>query len=188
MTDAAVHPPPTRRSTWSTRQKLARVLWATIARPVWVLAPAVRPRLLRWFGARVGAGCRFARDVDIAIPWTLEIGDGVVVADRVILYALGPVSIGDRTRLDVRAHLCAGTHDMNDSRFPLLRSSISIGADCVIGLDAYIGPEVRLGDGVIVEPRASVFRGFAGPGRLAGTPAAAVAEVSPVTPPAEVPA
>lgn len=173
MTDAAPHPPPARRSTWTSRQKLVRVAWGVLGRPLWVLLPGARSGLLRWFGARVGAECRFGRDVAITIPWTLDIGDGVEVADRAILYSLGPIRIGDRTRIDVRAHLCAGTHDMNDSRFPLLRPPIEIGADCVIGLDAYVGPDVVLGDGVTVAPRASVFRSFAGPGTLAGTPAAA---------------
>lgn len=168
---AAVHPPPARRSVWTTKQKLVRVLWGTVGRILWMLLPAARPAILRAFGARVGRGCRFAADVEIAIPWNLDVGDDVTVETGTILYALGPITVGGGSVLDVRSHLCAGTHDMRDSRFPLLRPPVAIGRRCLVGVDAYVGPDVVLGDDVRVWPRASVYRSFEGPGELAGTPA-----------------
>jgi len=174
MTTSTPHPPPARRSVWTTRQKVVRVLWGTIGRAAWLLLPGLRPGLLRLFGARIGRRCRFAGAVEIAIPWNLHFGDDVVVAPGVILYGLGPITVGSGTVLDYRAHLCAGTHDMRDSRFPLLRPPVTVGARCLVGVDAFVGPGVELGDDVRVHPRASVYRSFAGPGELAGTPAARV--------------
>lgn len=165
------HPPPARKSAWSAKQKLVRLLWATIARALWRILPPARPALLRFFGGRCGANCRLSGSCEITIPWNITLGDDVVVGDRVILYALGPIAVGDRTVLDYQAHLCAGTHDMRDSRFPLLRPPITIGPDCFVGIDAYVGPDIELGPNTHVCARASVYKGHAGNVRLSGNPA-----------------
>lgn len=170
----AAHPPPARRSVWTTREKGVRIVWATLGRVAWVLIPACRPGLIRLFGGRAGRGCSIARSVDILIPWNVRLGDNVRVGERVILYGLGPITIGSGTVIDYRAHLCAGTHDMTDSRFPLIKPPITVGAGCFIGLDAYIGPEVVLGDGCRVWPRASVYRSFGAGMELRGNPAKVV--------------
>jgi len=164
-------PPPARRSVWTPKQKLVRAVWGTVARVLWELLPPARAALIRLFGGRVGRGCSFGSGVDIAIPWNIRCGDRVQVADRVILYCLGPITIGDDTVIDYRAHLCAGTHDMTDSRFPLLKPPITIGRGCFIGLDAYIGPGVELGDRCRVAPRASVYKSAPPDTRLRGNPA-----------------
>lgn len=167
-------PAPLRQSTWTAAQNLRRVLWATLARPVWALLPSLRPALIRLFGGRVGQRCRFARRVDIAIPWNLTLGDEVEVSDGAILYGLGPITIGNRVVLDVAAHLCAGTHDMNEPTFPLLTQPITIGDDTLIGLDAFVGPGVTLGARCRVWPRASVYKSFPDHSILRGNPARAV--------------
>lgn len=164
-------PPPARRSVWTTREKLVRLAWTLGARPLWVLFPGIRPSLLRAFGGRAGKNCAFGSSVEITIPWHVRCGDDVRVGERVILYGLGPITIGSGTVIDYRAHLCAGTHDMSDSRFPLLKTPITIGAGCFIGLDAYIGPEVELGDGCRVWPRASVYKSYPQGTALRGNPA-----------------
>lgn len=168
---ASVPPPPTRRSVWTTREKLVRLTWSTLARPIWLLIPGLRPGLIRWFGGQVGKNCAFASSVEIAIPWHIRCGNGVRVGERVILYGLGPITIGDRCVIDYRAHLCAGTHDMTDSRFPLLKTPITLGKDCFVGIDAYIGPNVELGNSCRVWPRASVYRSFPAGTCLRGNPA-----------------
>jgi putative colanic acid biosynthesis acetyltransferase WcaF len=170
VTDPA-HPPPLRRSVWTFRQKLVRAMWGLCARPIWIVAPPLRPALLRLFGAKVGKGCRFGRNVEITIPWNLDLGDEVEVGERVILYGLGPITLGDRVVIDYHAHLCAGTHDHTDSRFPLLKPPITIGSDTFIGIDVYIAPNISLGHRCRVLPRASVYKSFGDDVELVGNPA-----------------
>jgi putative colanic acid biosynthesis acetyltransferase WcaF len=131
----------------------------------------MRSVVLRAFGARVGRGCRFASSVDIAIPWNLRIGDGVRVGPRVLLYSLGTIDLGDGVTLDRRAHLCAGSHDFTDPSFPLLRPPITLGPGVFVGLDAFIGPDVTLGEGCVVHPRASVYGSHKPRVELRGNPA-----------------
>ncbi|MEM7755839.1 MAG: acetyltransferase [Planctomycetota bacterium] len=163
-------PPPTRRSVWTTKEKLIRLLWSLIAVPIWVLSPAARPALIRAFGGTAGPGCRFARKVQITIPWNIRCGSRVTVHDGAILYALGPITIGDDTLIDRRVHLCAGTHDMTDSTFPLIKPPITIGARCLLSIDSYVGPEVVMGDDCRTAPRTSVFKSVPSGTRLAGNP------------------
>lgn len=147
------------------------MLWSTVGQLLWRFMPMLRPSLLRLFGGRVGKRCRFAGNVEIAIPWNLHVGNDVEVAPRVILYSLGLITLGDRVVLDYRVHLCAGTHDMEDSSFPLLKPPISIGEDTFIGIDAFIGPDVTLGRCCRIWPRASVYRNFPDETILRGNPA-----------------
>ena len=123
------------------------------------------------FGGRVGQGCTIARSVEITIPWHLTIGNNVQIGPRGILYGLGMITLGDNTILDAKVHLCAGTHDMTDSRFPLQKTPITLGKNCFVGIDAYIGPGVTLGDTCCVWPRASVYKSFPAGTVLAGNPA-----------------
>jgi putative colanic acid biosynthesis acetyltransferase WcaF len=161
---------------WTPKQKLARVLWGLIAAPLWALLPGARPGLLRLFGGKAGPGCRFARTVRVTIPWNIRCGSRVTIHDGAILYALGPITIGDDTVIDRRVHLCAGTHDMTDSRFPLIKPPITIGARCLLGIDSYVGPYVEMGDDCRVAPRASVFKSVPEASTLRGNPAKPDAE------------
>lgn len=170
-TTAMEETPPRRRTVWTTRQRMIRLLWGTIGRFAWVCFPGARPAVLRLFGAKIGRGCTFARSVQITIPWNLIAGDECHVAEHVILYSLGTITLGNRVRIDTRAHLCAGTHDMRDTTFPLMRPPIAIGDDSFIGVDAYISPNISLGKNTIVYPRASVYRNFDGGVLLQGNPA-----------------
>jgi len=171
-----VLPRPLRRSAWTLRQKLVRLAWGTIGRAMWVLLPGARSSILRMFGGTVGTHCTFARSVAIAIPWNVKIGDNVEVGQRAILYSLGEITIGDNVVIDDFAHICAGTHDITDSRFPLLTPPIAIGKNTFIGIDAYIGPNVTLGESCRVWPRSSVHQDAPAHSELRGNPA------KPVTP------
>jgi putative colanic acid biosynthesis acetyltransferase WcaF len=148
-------------SPWSRRDKIRRLLWGGCYRVLFrgTFHNWYRPRaaLLRLFGARLGRNVRFRRTARIEIPWNLRIGDDVSVGDEAILYSLGIITIGARSFLSQYAHLCAGTHDGTRGDYPLIRSPITIGEDCWIAADAFVGPGARIGDRTILGARASAF-------------------------------
>ncbi|MBL8886894.1 MAG: hypothetical protein JNK16_09550 [Phycisphaerales bacterium] len=162
-------------STWGAKRNLVRVLWMLAGRTLFRLsmerADGFRCWLLRRFGAKIGRNVRVARSCLIDIPWTLDIGDGVQIGDRAILYALGPIRIGEGSRIGRFAHICAGSHDYTKRTFDLTRPPITIGRDCTIGPDAFVGPGLIVGDRAVIEARACLFKS-ADAGRVyAGNPA-----------------
>lgn len=179
-TDNASSTPAPMGSTWGLKGNLVRVAWMLVGRTLLRLsterADGYRCWLLRRFGAKVGRGVRLARSCRVEIPWTLELGDGVHVGERAILYSLGRIVVGEGTVISHFAHLCAGSHDYSKRRFDLLRPPITVGARCWIGPDAFVGPGVRVGDGAVLEARACLFKD-AEPGKLyAGNPAKIVGD------------
>jgi putative colanic acid biosynthesis acetyltransferase WcaF len=148
-------------SPYSPQEKMARMAWALAGNVIFRCTfhnwYRLRAAVLRLFGARLGKNVRIRRSVRIEIPWNLTIGDDVSIGDHAILYALGPISIGDRSFVSQYGHLCAGTHDHTRLDYPLIRSPITIGTDCWIAADVFVGPDVTIGDGTIVGARASVF-------------------------------
>lgn len=120
-------------------------------------AYSFRRMLLRAFGAQVGKGVIIRPSVTITYPWKVTIGDFSWIGDDVVLYSLGPISIGPHSVVSQRSYLCAGDHDYASTEFPIRGPAISIGAEVWIATDVYVGPGVTVGGGAVVGARSSVF-------------------------------
>jgi putative colanic acid biosynthesis acetyltransferase WcaF len=142
---------------WSGRELLGRALWEIVRVPLFAWTPrpfwAWRRGLLRLFGARIGRDVRICSSVQIAVPWTIRIDDEASVGDGAILYGLGPIVIGAQATVSQHAHLCAGTHDYRTQALPLVKSSITIGPGAWICADAFVGPDVTIGQFAILGAR-----------------------------------
>lgn len=151
-----------RRAVKYSRSEIAQRLFWGAVRPLFRYSPrpcfAWRRYLLRLCGATVGRDVHVYPTADIYFPWMLSLGDSCAVGEHAVIYNLGRVSLGRRTTVSQRAHLCAGTHDHTDPAFPLVRSSITVGDEVWVCADAFLGPGVTVGDGAIVGARAAVFK------------------------------
>jgi glycosyltransferase involved in cell wall biosynthesis len=67
-----------------------------------------------------------------------------------LVYNLGRITIGARTTISQRVHLCAGTHDYKNPALPLVKPPIKIGDQVWVCADAFIGPSVSIGARAIV--------------------------------------
>ncbi len=150
-----------KQSPWTLKEKILRAIWMLVGRRMlrwsWHNWYGYRRWVLRLFGARIGRECVIRPSVEVYIPWNLEMGDISALGDGAIVYNLGPVKIGKRVTVSQYAHLCAGSHDFTRRDMPLLRPPITIGDDCWIAADSFIGPGVKVGEGTIVGARASLF-------------------------------
>jgi len=166
------------RSPYSLKEKLARVLWGFVQsflfRTSFHSWYGWRRMLLRLFGAKLDPVVRIRRTVRVECPWNLTIGHDSSVGDGAMLYCLGPVSIGSRVTVSQGAHLCAGTHDFSLRSMPLIRPPIQIGDDVWICADAFVGPNVTVGDGVILGARAVAMKPLEPWTIYSGNPAKAV--------------
>ena len=140
--------------------RLGRVLWSI----TWLLLArwtppqlhAWRAMLLRLFGARVGRGVHVYPGTRIWAPWNLDLGDQCGIADRVILYCQGRITVGRRAVVSQGSHLCAGTHDYETAGFPLVTAPIVVGDEAWIAAEVFVHPGVTIGEGAVIGARSVV--------------------------------
>lgn len=156
-----------------------RAVWG-IVQPLFRYSPrhlyGWRNLLLRCMGAEVGRRVKVYPSVRLTDPWNVRIGDETVIGWDVILYALGPIRIGAGCVVSQGAHLCAGTHDVDAPGFPLLKLPITIGKDCWVAAEAFVGPGVNVSDRVVIAARAVVTKDCGPAVVMAGNPARVVRE------------
>jgi len=182
MTDRAGQPEPGAAarhvSAFSGREKVARLVWAivqvTLFRCSFTTWFGFRNRLLRLFGANVHRSCRIRRLVRFECPWNFSAGANTSIGDGAIIYCLGPVKLGERVTISQYAHVCAGAHDYTKPAMPLLRPPITIESDVWIAADAFVGPDVTVGEGAILGARGAAFADLEPWTIYRGNPAVAV--------------
>jgi putative colanic acid biosynthesis acetyltransferase WcaF len=125
-------------------------VWLLLYRPSPRPFHAWRSFLLRSFGAKLGANCRFYPGCRIWAPWNLFCQDLVAVGDGVEIYNPAPMQFGSHAIVSQGAYLCGATHDYNDPAFPLLAYRMSFGAYSWICARASVGPGVQVGEGAVL--------------------------------------
>jgi len=155
-------------------EQFMRVMWGVV-KPLFHFSPRIffgwRVFLLRLFGARIGKNVHIYNSATIYMPWNFEIGDFSSVGEHAFIYNLGRTTIGSRTTISQRAHLCAGTHDYNCPDLPLMKPPIVVDDQAWICADAFVGPGVHVGEGAIVAARAVAVKNIAPWDIVAGNPA-----------------
>lgn len=147
------------------------VTWGLLA--AWTPPPlhGWRRLLLRLFGARVSPTARVYGSAKVWYPPNLMVGDNAVVGPGVHCYSMAPIRIGNGATVSQRAHLCAGTHDVDDPEFQLRAMPIEIGAGAWIATEAFVGPGVVVGEGAVLGARAVTVKNLDAWGIYAGNPA-----------------
>lgn len=169
-------PPPRRRifRRLTRRGRLAAFAWRWAYRLLFYPSPspatAWRIWLLKLFGADIATGARIHPTARIVHPWNLTLGRGVTVFHCVILDCQAPVTIGPGTRISQFSHLCTATHAYNQCKMPIVGKPISIGRDCWLAADVFIGSGVTVGDHSVLGARCSVFRDVPAGVIVAGSP------------------
>ncbi len=150
------------------------IAWLVLAR--WTPPPlhGWRRLVLRAFGTKVAAGTRVYASVRIWHPGNLELGEETLIGPGVTLYNQGRITIGARTVISQRAHLCASTHDVDDPHFQLQLRPIAIGLQCWVAAEAFVGPGVTMGDGAVLGARGALFADAEPLGIYRGNPAVKV--------------
>ena len=157
------------------RGELARRVAWIVGQLVFRLTPrtlfGLRRGILRAFGARIGANVNIYSTATIYMPWHLEVSDWAAIGEHAYIYNLGKITIEDHVTISQRAHLCAGTHDYTRRDMPLLKPPIRVGRYAWICADAFVGPDVTIGEGAVVGARAVVTHDVEPWAVVAGNPA-----------------
>lgn len=165
-------------SPYERRDYVRKLLWR-LAYPL--LIKWTPRQLLPWrrfvyqqFGAKLARGVNIRPSAFVWHPWLLTMGEYSCLADDVLVYNLGPLTIGDHTVISQRAHICNGTHDYRVPSLPLVRPTSHIGSGVWVCADAFVGPGVTIGDNTIVGAAAVVMRDLPEGVIAAGNPAVVV--------------
>jgi len=164
--------------TFSLGDRVRRLAWSAC----WLLLAAWTPpamrgwrrALLRLFGASIHPTAIIRGSARIWWPANLTMGAHASMGPGVICYNVAPVIIGDFAIVSQRAHLCTGTHDVDDDAFPLVAGPIRIGTGAWIAAEAFVGPNVEVGAHAVLGARAVAARSLEPHMIYVGNPARAV--------------
>ena len=110
---------------------------------------------------KIGSCVNFYPSTIVYFPRSLTVGDWRANGEDVLIYNLGKVTLGVKvTQLSdiVRVLPCAGTHDYAQPDLPLLKLPIEIKDQAWICADAFVGPNVVVGEGAVIGARAGVVK------------------------------
>lgn len=145
------------------KNQLIRLLWSV----VWMLFARPLPRsvgsgwkrfLLRCFGAKIHRTARVYSSARVYYPAYLVMEAYSCLDSEVICYNVDMVRIGSNTTISQGTFLCAGSHDVTNSHYPMITAPIIIEDQVWIGVKAFIGMGVTVGQGAVVGATASVYK------------------------------
>jgi putative colanic acid biosynthesis acetyltransferase WcaF len=166
--------------TFPLSHRLFRVFWNL----TWLLLASWTPPFLRawrrWlltvFGARIHPTANIYGSVRIWYPPNLTMGPYACLGPGVRAYCMAPISLDAYALVSQRAHLCAGTHDIEDPHFQLRVRPITIGHRAWVAAEAFVGPGVTVGEGAVLGGRGVAFQDLAAWGVYSGNPAVLLKE------------
>jgi putative colanic acid biosynthesis acetyltransferase WcaF len=134
------------------------IVWLILAR--WTPPPFHRWRvlLLNIFGAKVHSSTRIYGGTRIWYPRNLITHRNVTIGPRANIYSMALIEIGEYSVISQGAYLCSGSHDICSPDFQLITGPIRIGSRVWIAADAFVGPNVSIGDGAVIGARTVLFR------------------------------
>lgn len=148
-------------SPYSLKNKVKRVLWHIVYVFFFRFSPRPlhgwRRFWLRLFGATLGKNAKVSGSAKVWAPWNLEMGDYSTIAEEVDCYCAGRIRVGSHSTVSQYSFLCAASHDFTHPRMLLYTAPITIGNAVWVCADVFVGPGVKIADGVVVGARSSVF-------------------------------
>lgn len=162
-------------ASFTLRNRIYRLTWSF----VWLLLASWTPppfhawrrRLLIAFGARMAPSARVYGSASIWSPANLEMGHQACIGPRANVYSMAKISLGSYSLVSQGAHICAGSHDIEDTGFQLFARPIHIGSRAWVAAEAFVGPGVTIGDGAVLGARGVAFKDMEAWTVYAGNPA-----------------
>lgn len=178
LLDAAVSRPLEGGPSFTLSNRVIRLVWSV----AWlVFARFTPPQFHAWrrlvliaFGARIAPGARVHGSVAVWLPANLELGENCLIGPGVRLYNQGRIRIGARSIISQGAHICASSHDLHHPHFQLVLRPVTIGEQCWVAAEAFVGPGVTMQDRSVLGARGALLSDAEADMIYRGNPAAAI--------------
>ena len=143
--------------------KLLRLLWNIVSFLFFRFFPTNYFRIwrlfiLKLFGAKIHSSCTVYASAKVWAPWNLEMDAYSLLGPDVDCYNPDKIIIGAHAVISQKAYLCSASHDISNSKHPLITAPIIIEDQAWIGADTFIGMGVTIKQGAVVGARAAVFK------------------------------
>jgi len=162
------------------RNKFGRLLWGIVYLLLFRPSPrtfhAWRRMLLRLFGAKIGKGVYVYPSCIIWAPWNLTMEDHSRMGDYARCYSVGKVHIGAHSMVSQYAYLCTASHEIAKRDLPLVIMPITIEDQVWVCAEAFIAPNVHVGQGAVCAACAVVVKDVPSWTIVAGNPAKVIKE------------
>lgn len=163
----------------STLKKIIGIkVWALVNNSFFRFSPSqcrgFRRFLAKCFGCDAASESSLSNKASITCPWNFRIGKFSSIGDRVWVYSLARITVGDKTCIGSAVQLLTGTHDIASPTFAFRQKSITIGSCVWIASSAIVLPGVSIGDGAVVAAGAVVTKDVDPWTVVAGNPARAI--------------
>lgn len=161
---------------YSLRDKAFRQLFQII----WQLSGLVFPGrifrkgklcIINAFGGRCHPESVVYATAKIFNPSNLVLKKHATIGPHTIIYNVDVITINEGSIVSQYAHINTASHDYKNKSFPLVHKPVSIGKNCWIAADAFIGMGVHIPDDTVVGARSSVFKPLKQSGVYVGNPA-----------------
>lgn len=164
--------------TFALRFRLKRLVWMAVWR---LLASWTPPPLRRWrnfllalFGADIHPSATVHAKAIVWWPGHLVMERYASMGPGVICYNVDKITICEFASVSQRAHLCTGSHDIQDSGFRLVSRPITIKGNAWVAAEAFVGPGVVIGEGAVLGARGVAAKSLEPWTVYVGNPAKAV--------------
>ncbi len=143
------------------------------------LSNRIKSFLLRRRGASIGKQVKMWRDVWVADPKNLVIGDNVTIGKSAMLISVDKIHIGNRVMIGHGSQLITAGHGIPDEQGKMrtadpVTAPITIADDAWLGASAIILPGVTVGEGAIVAAGAVVTKSVEPFTVVGGVPASVI--------------
>lgn len=138
------------------RRSLWKIFYILLFRPSPNTFFFWRVSLLRLFGAELDSTARVYPTCLIWDPRNLVMGRDTCVADRVNVYNVAPIVLGEGAVVSQDVYLCTASKSYWDGRRDLLVAPIEVGRGAWVACAAFICPGVTVGDGSTILARCFV--------------------------------
>lgn len=175
LLDAKISNPLEGGPSFALSHRLTRLLWNI----TWAVGASWTPPfmrgwrrfLLRLFGAKIASTAGIYGSAKIWYPANLEVGPHAFIGPGVTVYTMAKITFGPYSLASQGAHICAGTHSVEDVAFQLEARPITISARAWIAAEAFVGPGVTVGEGTVLGARAVACKDLEPWGIYVGNPA-----------------
>lgn len=137
----------------------------------WFVSSGAKRSVLRWFGAKIGAGVVIKPHVRIKFPWQLAVGSHVWIGEETWIDNLAEVRIGNHVCISQGVYFCTGSHDYRTRSFDLLVSPIVVENGAWVAARSTLLPGVTIGANSLVAAGSVVHRDVAPASIVGGNPA-----------------